>query len=204
MAKAKKEQKRRMKNNSKYWDDRYRDAATGWDIGQVSPPVKAYIDQLENKNLRILIPGGGNSYEAEYLFNNGYKNVFVNDSAERPLENFISRVPSFPKSNLIQKDFFKIDQKFDLIIEQTFFCALPVDNRPAYVEKMYELLVTGGKLIGVMFNIQFEKEGPPFGGKRDEYFNLFHIRFQIKTLEECYNSVSPRQGNELFFIFIKN
>jgi hypothetical protein len=44
---------------------------TGWDLGQVSPPLKAYIDQLTDKNLRILIPGCGNSYEAEYLLEKG-------------------------------------------------------------------------------------------------------------------------------------
>lgn len=30
-------------------------------------PLKVYFDQLTNKDLKILIPGGGNSHEAEYL-----------------------------------------------------------------------------------------------------------------------------------------
>ena len=51
-----------------YWTNRYSKAKTGWDIGYPSTPLKTYFDQLENKDLRILIPGAGNAYEAEYLF----------------------------------------------------------------------------------------------------------------------------------------
>ncbi len=193
-----------MKGNNNYWNDRYQQNETGWDIGKASPPLKAYIDQLEDKNLNILIPGGGNSYEAEYLFSRGFQNIYVNDIAQQPLKNFKERVPSFPDSHLLLKDFFDINKKFDLIIEQTFFCALPVEQRENYVRKTHGLLSPKGKLAGLLFNKPFEKEGPPFGGSLKEYLNLFSGKFIIKTLEECYNSISPRQGNELFFIFIKN
>lgn len=189
--------------NKNYWESRYNEAATGWDLGEVSPPIKSFIDQLPSKNLKILIPGGGNSYEAEYLWSRGFRNVFVNDLAEQPLQNLKSRVPQFPETNLLLKDFFEIEQQFDLILEQTFFCALPPDKRIAYVEKMHELLVPGGKIAGLLFNTNFEKTGPPFGGNKNEYLKLFQNRFFIKTLETCYNSIIPRQGNELFFIFIK-
>ncbi|MDO8993629.1 MAG: SAM-dependent methyltransferase, partial [Daejeonella sp.] len=48
--------------NESFWNERYRLNDTGWDLGHVSPPLKTYIDQLTDKNLRILIPGCGNSY----------------------------------------------------------------------------------------------------------------------------------------------
>ncbi len=61
------------------WDNRYLNNDIGWDLGAVSTPLKVYFEQLENKEIKILIPGGGNSYEAAYLFENGFKNVFVVD-----------------------------------------------------------------------------------------------------------------------------
>ncbi len=192
-----------MRTSREYWEERYREENTGWDIGEISSPLKAYIDQLQDKSFRILIPGGGNSYEAEYLFSLGFQNVFVNDITELPLKNLKERIPSFPNSNLILMDFFDIQDQFNLIIEQTFFCALPVNRRVEYVKKMHELLLPEGRLAGVLFNTQFDKEGPPFGGDREEYLNLFNKKFHIKTLENCYNSIQPRLGNELFFIFIK-
>jgi len=51
-----------------FWSSKYQEGQTGWDMGEVSPPIKAYIDQLTNKDLSILIPGAGNAYEAAYLF----------------------------------------------------------------------------------------------------------------------------------------
>ena len=65
------------KLNTNYWSKRYQNNETAWDIGAPSTPLKEYIDQLENKNIKILIPGCGNAYEAQYLFENGFKNVFV-------------------------------------------------------------------------------------------------------------------------------
>ena len=58
--------------NDDFWSARYQQGNTGWDIGEISTPLKEYIDQLENMELKILIPGAGNSYEAEYLFNSGF------------------------------------------------------------------------------------------------------------------------------------
>ena len=77
---------------------------------------KEYFDQIENKEIKILIPGGGNSYEAEYLHNLGFKNVFVVDLSKTALDNIKQRVPSFPTSQLIHGDFFDIKNSFDLIV----------------------------------------------------------------------------------------
>ena len=46
----------RMELNESYWSTRYQQGQIGWDIGDVSTPIKEYIDQLENKELSILIP----------------------------------------------------------------------------------------------------------------------------------------------------
>ena len=101
-----------LKLDESFWSERYKSGEIGWDIGYVSTPLKEYIDQLSNKDLKILIPGGGNSYEAEYLFNKGFQNVFVIDISKIPLENLLKRVPSFPKENLLHMDFYDLNQKF--------------------------------------------------------------------------------------------
>ena len=113
-----------MNLSETFWNTKYKDQKTGWDLGVISPPLKAYFDQLENKDLKILIPGGGNSYEAEYLFNHGFRNVFVVDLSEIALENLKKRVPKFPDVQLLHANFFEIEDLFDLVIEQTFFCAI--------------------------------------------------------------------------------
>lgn len=186
-----------------YWNNRYLNNDFSWDIGEVSLPLKTYIEQLNNKELTILIPGAGNAYEAEFLFNKGFKNVVVLDFAEEPLQNIKKRLPDFPKEQLIKQDFFEHKGQYDLIIEQTFFCAIDPSLRKQYVSQMYNLLKPKGRLVGLLFNDPLNDDKPPFGGNIKEYQTLFSESFDIKTLEPCFNSIKPRNGKELFIILEK-
>lgn len=183
-----------------YWSNRYRAGETGWDIGAVSTPLKEYIDQLPEaaRERRILIPGAGNAYEAEYLWHKGFRRVYVADIAAEPLENFKKRIPEFPDSQLLETDFFDLQGPFDLILEQTFFCALHPSLRGEYARKMHELIVPGGKLAGVLFNAPMNADRPPFGGHAEEYRRYFDPYFRYKHFAPCRNSIEPRRGNELF------
>jgi len=189
--------------DASYWENRYRNGQTGWDIGSPSTPLKDFFDSLSNRELHILIPGCGNGYEGAYLFQSGFSNVKILDYAADPLLAFRSKYPDFPQENLLHEDFFKHEGQYDLIVEQTFFCALPVKLREAYAEKMASLLKPGGKLTGVLFNCSFEQEGPPFGGDEVEYRQYFDKKFIIQKMEACYNSIPPRTGKELFISLIK-
>jgi hypothetical protein len=188
---------------STYWNDRYLNDEFTWDMGAVSEPLKTYFDQLQNKELRILIPGAGNSYEAEYLWSLGFKQVTVLDFAAAPLQNIKNRIPDFPAEQLIQEDFFKHEGQYDLMVEQTFFCALDPVLRKNYVSHTHELLKPGAKLVGVLFNDALNTDKPPFGGFKEDYEPLFFPLFKKICFEPCYNSVKPRAGRELFMILRK-
>jgi len=180
-----------------FWDNRWLTGQTGWDLGQVSPPLKAYIDQIKNRSTKILIPGCGNAYEAEYLIRNGFDNVYIVEISEKAIATFKARFPDFPNNHIFHADFFELTGQFDLIIEQTFFCAILPELRLKYVDKMTELLNPNGKLVGLLFNRGFSG-GPPFGGSLSEYQGLFQSKFEIKVMEKCYNSIGPRLGSEIF------
>lgn len=187
-----------MDLSANFWNQKYQNNKTGWDLGEVSSPLKTYFDQLEDKTLKILIPGGGNSYEAEYLFRNGFKNVFVVDVSRYPLENIKKRITDFPENHLIHKDFFELNQTFDLVIEQTFFCAIHPGLRTKYAKKMQSILKPKGKLVGLLFNAKLNEDHPPFGGSKIEYLTYFEPLFNIFKMEPCYNSSQKREGMELF------
>lgn len=193
-----------MEGTKEFWDQRYLNRNMGWDIGEVSSPLKAYIDQLPSKDLKILVPGAGNGYEVAYLFEKGFHAVYALDISDMPFVNFKRENPDFPREQLLVGDFFELQQmKFDLILEQTFFCALQPELRENYAEKMRSLLKEGGILAGLFFDFPLKEGGPPYGGHIEEYRSLFSRYFEIKTLERAYNSIPPRQGSELFFIFEK-
>jgi SAM-dependent methyltransferase len=192
-----------MKLNPKYWQNRYETNDIAWDTGTITTPIKEYIDQIEDKSIKILIPGCGNGYEFEYLINKGFNNSFVVDYAQAPIDNLKKRMPNCNPNQLIVSDFFELEGGYNLIIEQTFFCALNPELRAKYVQKILSLLSPKGKLIGLFFQFPLTEVGPPFGGSKDEYLKLFSDYFDIKILETAYNSIKPREGNELFFIFTK-
>lgn len=186
-----------------YWDNQYQANTTGWDLGEVAPPLKSYIDTLENKNSQILIPGCGNTYEAVYLLEQGFTNITVIDIAPTLVKNLKNKFKDNPNINIVLGDFFEHQGEYDLIIEQTFFCALPPIMRQKYVWKMHQLLAKEGKIVGLLFNRTFEN-GPPFGGSLEEYKLLFNASFHFLKMEVCKNSATPRAGSELFIEWQKN
>ncbi len=187
-----------------YWSGRYSNNDAAWDTGTITTPLKAYFDQLTDKNVAILIPGCGNGYEAEYLLQKDFSNITLIDISTVLCRNLEEKLQPFLSSGLkiICADFFELQGQYDLIIEQTFFCALDPSLRKAYADKMYHLLKPGGKLVGLLFNHSFQG-GPPFGGDENEYRELFQQQFNIAIMEECYNSIAPRKGAELFVKLIR-
>ncbi len=193
-----------MDLNKDYWSRRWNEGQTQWDAGEITTPIKTFIDGLKDKNVRILIPGAGNAYEAIYLYKNGFTYVDVCDIAPQPLEALKKKYPNIPTSRLINQDFFTLTGSYDLIIEQTFFCAIDPSKRMSYAKKCFDLLNKGGKLVGVLFNDPLNEDEPPFGGDKEAYLSCFLPYFEVKYFDICYNSIPPRQNRELFIYLIKN
>lgn len=185
-----------------FWDQRYLNNETGWDLHQASPPLKSYIDSLKNKELRILIPGCGNAYEAEYLLSKGFKNVTLIDISQVVTKRLKEKYKN-ESIKIVNENFLDHQGKYDLILEQTFFCALQPFLREDYVNKCYELLNDGGRIAGVLFNKKFVPSEPPFIASDEEYRKYFEPQFTFLQFESCRNSVVERMGYELFFEFRK-
>ena len=192
-----------MALDAPYWEERYRAHDTGWDIGGISSPLKAYADSLTAMDQKILIPGAGNGHEAIYLHQKGFKQVYVLDWSSSALNNILQRCPDFPKTHLICSDFFQHEGQYDLILEQTFFCALTPQLRPNYAAHMSALLRPGGRLVGLLFDAPLNKDVPPFGGRKQEYLEYFRPYFVIDIFDLAYNSIPQRAGRELFINLIK-
>ena len=186
-----------------YWNTQYENNTTGWDLGEATPAIKNYFEGIKDKNLSILIPGCGNAHEANLLLSLGFKNITVIDIAPKVVADLKEKFLGNENVSISCGDFFELEDKFDIIIEQTFFCALPPQIREKYVWKMHQLLKPKGKLIGLLFNRTFE-QGPPFGGNIEEYKNLFYGSFHQHKIENCIHSALPRANTECWIEFEKN
>jgi methyl halide transferase len=189
--------------SSNYWDKRYLEQSHKWDIGFPSNPLKEYIEQLNvAREIEILIPGCGSAYEVEIALDLGFKNITCLDFSAIVCQGLKAK---FGKDiQVCEGDFFMHEGRYDLILEQTFFCAINPNLRNSYALKMKELLKENGKLVGVFFTKKFENPGPPFGGTKEEYLEYFNEIGKVRVFEPCYNSITPRLGSESFVIIEKN
>lgn len=184
-----------------FWNEKWMNNQTGWDIGYASTPIVEFMKGYADKNASILIPGCGNAHEAVFLLEEGFTNITLLDISEAKVSELQNRFRGASAIKVVQGDFYEYEGKHDLIIEQTFFCANPVASRKSYVQQIAHLLTPKGKLIGVLFYVDFGFSHPPFGGSLEEYKILFQDQFSIIKLEKCYNSIPPRAGTELFVHF---
>ncbi len=192
-----------MKFDEAYWTEKYKQQSIGWDTGSITTPLKEYFAQLEKNDIRILVPGCGYGHEVRYLHDSGFTNVTVIDISPEPFTELIDSCPNWSRESFIVGDFFAHSGQYDLIVEQTFLSALDPGLRPIYSQKMHDLLAIDGKLVGVLFKEFLSSDGPPFGGRKEEYVEFFKDKFNIKVFDDCYNSIRPRKGAELFINLIK-
>lgn len=193
-----------MTDVENFWNTRYLQKETGWDMQQVSPPLKYFIDRITDKGLPVLIPGCGNAYEAAYMLDQGFTHMTLIDISAHLVDTLRERFDKEP-IEIIHRNFFEHQGKYDLILEQTFFCAILPEQRLDYVKKAHELLNAKGRIAGVLFNENFGYEDhPPFAGSEAEYRKLFEPYFKIVRMEPCEISIQPRLGNELLIELEKN
>ncbi len=186
-----------------FWNERWAAGETAWDAGKATPPIAEYMAQFPEKEAAILIPGCGSAHEAEALAEMGFQNITLLDIAPEAVARLQQKFADKPQIKVILGDFFQHEGRYDLILEQTFFCAIPPQRRAEYVQKAASLLRDGGRLVGVLFDKNFDKQGPPFGGHAAEYRALFSPYFDIQKMEACYNSIAPRAGTELFIHLVR-
>jgi methyl halide transferase len=188
-----------------YWEQRWQNNQTGWDIGEPSPPLMYCINQIKDKQAKILLPGCGNAHEAAYLMQQGFNHVVLLDIAASALlmaQHKFKREIEEGRLTLIHDDFFHHHDSYDIILEQTFFCAINPDLRRLYASHASNLLKPDGVLAGVMFNCDFNG-GPPFGGNIQEYYGYFQPYFKVVHFEPCLHSIAPRAGREVLINMVK-
>jgi SAM-dependent methyltransferase len=190
--------------DASFWNDLYQTGETRWDIGMPSPPLTAYLDQLTDKNLRILVPGAGYAHEVRHLLEQGFTRVTVIDIATSPIAQLKESTKAYGEAvRLLEEDFFDHQGNYDLILEQAFFCTLEPAYREVYVRQCWNLLAPHGKLAGVLFNREFNPPGPPYGGDQAAYRHIFAPYFELLHWAACKNSFPARQGSEWFMLLQK-
>ena len=95
---------------------------------------------------------------------------------------------------VLHKDFFSLDDShdgvYDLVLEQTFFCAIAPPQRKDYVQKVSRVLKPEGMLIGLFYHTDKEG-GPPFNTSYEDtkkkFLDLYISGIKVSDLINKYN-----------------
>ena len=148
-----------------FWNGKYADRHTPWDLGRESEPVRRLAASHFPSAGRVLIPGCGRGYEAVYLAERGYRVTAVDfaDEAVRFLRELAGEKGVILE--ILQEDLFSLDAArngtFDVLLEQTCFCAIDPSLYRDYEQMAHRLLAPGGRLLGVFMEVK-DIEGPPY------------------------------------------
>lgn len=200
-------------NDPNFWEQRYKEGTSHWDIGKPAPAFKKYFngaDETRTLN-KVVVIGCGKGHDAFFIAQNNKEcEVYAFDFSESAINhcNQVKEKCKIENIHFYQVDIFTLlkEEKwagyFDYVIEHTCFCAIDPEKRNEYIELIKYLLKPGGKLAGLFFMRPKEIKGPPFGSTPDEIKNFFKKDFkEIEELhlEPCLHD--NLQGEEWFAIY---
>jgi SAM-dependent methyltransferase len=191
--------------NSTFWENRYQEGTSRWDLGQAAPPLAHLLTQPDApKPGRAIALGCGRGHDALLFAQHGFQVLGV-DYAPSAIAAATAATQNLP-AQFIQRDIFDLlpeyEGQFDYVIEHTCFCALELDLRDRYVDLAASLLKPDGQLLGLFFT-HSRPGGPPYGSSPEAIRQHFERRFAIASLAPTPYSVPSRQNEEHLGIFQK-
>jgi SAM-dependent methyltransferase len=183
-----------------YWEQRYQEQTTRWDLGQAAPAFVSLLNSEKKPNPgRTAVLGCGRGYDGLLFAEHGFE-VIGFDFAPSAIAQATSLAQATNSTaKFLQRDIFDLAREFphafDCVVEHTCFCAIPPERRGEYVQLVRSLLRTEGELIALFFT-HTRPGGPPFGSTPAEIRQYFEADFEILSLEPVLNSVPSRQGEE--------
>ena len=188
------------------WQGHYDRGDLMWDIEQVSPPFARLWEQQKFSAGKTIIPGCGRGHEVVYFAERGFDVTGVDFAmgAVTHLENSLKEKKL--ASRVIHGDFFSLDSShdgyYDIMFEQTFFCAIAPSKRPLYIDTVKRILKKGGLLVALFYETG-EKGGPPFNTTLAHIQQHFLQHFAAEHLDKATDSIERRNGKEWLAILRK-
>jgi SAM-dependent methyltransferase len=184
-------------SQTQFWVKRWEVGKLPWDLGHVPPDLQGYLTQAGVAPARVLIPGCGSGYEVQAFHHAGHDVEAIDFSG--PAVAHAREVLGKLGERVIHGNFFKHDfagRRYQLIYERGFLCSLPRERWVDYVERMADLLVPGGRLVG-LFLYGDEPEPPPYPLNEELAANFLGRHFRlVRTQEAAADTVPVYRGLE--------
>lgn len=182
-----------------FWESRYREHITPWDAGDTPERLRSYAATLK-AGARILIPGCGSAYEAAYLAQRGFDVLAIDFS---PAALAAAQTILGDRRDIARlADFFVFgfEERFDVIYERAFLCALPRTSWNDYARRCAQLLKPAGVIAGFFF-FDDTPRGPPFGTSPSELETLLGTDFSLIEDNAVTDSIPVFAGKERWMVW---
>lgn len=158
-----------------FWDERYREGRTPWDLGGVPPALTRFLAANPARDgEEALIPGCGSGHEIAAFAVAGYR-VTALDFSPAAVERARARLPTGARAEVRCADVLRDPLpagRFAVVYERTFLCALAPDRWSHAVARLAACLRPGGRWAGLLY-FGPRDDGPPFGLAPGEESALF-------------------------------
>ncbi|KAJ8477689.1 hypothetical protein OPV22_021416 [Ensete ventricosum] len=183
------------------WEKCWEEGLTPWDLGKATPAVLQLVETGSLPRGRVLVPGCGSGYDVVAIAGpeRYVVGLDISTSAVEKAKELSSSLPNTNQFTFVAADFFtwQPTEKFDLIFDYTFFCAIDPCLRPAWAQKIQEILKPDGELITLIYLISGQEGGPPYNTTVADYEQVLNpVGFKALSLEDNELAVKPRKGNE--------
>jgi SAM-dependent methyltransferase len=191
--------------DSSFWNAQYEktNPSPGWDLGTYHPSLPHLLSQLKLSKSRILILGCGKGHDGAFLARQGHLVTLV-DFSEEALKQGQKLYQDIPGLEWVCGDILdpKLPVKngvYDIILEHTCFCAIPIHHRQDLVRLWLQKLKPGGHLMGLFFSF-WQTHQPPYGSTEWEIRKRLTHHFKPLYWQRLHTPLTPdsRKGSEFF------
>jgi thiopurine S-methyltransferase len=193
------------------WEAIYQDDDAGWDLGEVSPPLKALVAEDGLPPGPGLVLGCGTGHEVAWLYGQGIDAHGV-DFAPSAVVAAQARLPTDEAERIIAADVLALAGgqsesqagRWAWLFDRTFFCALQPTQRADYARAVHGLLQPGGIMFALQMRTQFS-DRQPFDSTPGLYISGLEAQgmslLQARKLDA--ESHSRRRGRETLVVMGK-
>ena len=178
-----------------FWNERYASGETPWILHQIPTALANFLRRASPG--AVLIPGCGNNCEVIRAFDAAGFVVTAIDFSPVAIEQAKHKLGSLA-GKLSLADFFCHDfgaNRFDLVYERTFLCALSPSRWNEYAARVANLLRPAGVLAGIFFYGE-EPDPPPYPLNVERANELFGKDFRLRESHPVTDSLPLFAGKE--------
>lgn len=188
-----------MSLDARYWQERYLQADTNWDLGGPTPVFQQLRSDFPGG--RVLIPGAGRGYDAIAYAAAGFQVTTVDLAPAAVAATRALARAAGVEVRALEGDFFALQEAFDLVLEQTFLCALEPTLRDRYFAHLARVIRPGGLLCALVFPTHMDGAGPPFVVRPADFHAGLSEGFTCLREEAHPATIKPRAGREVLMVW---